>query len=249
MHFQSLQSSFIAAAPLCVVPLGSQAVPAQDQGQGQDPELLLGQEVFDGLKAQAEIIESSPLYDQLLPIADAITRAAQPRYNLPFKFYRVHGAQPNAFATPGGNVHVVDSLLYFRQEYVGTRRDLVSRSISYDPSRHDNVDGRAGTTERGGKSAQPSFWAPSAAHVLAIALLGKLHSLSYSRDVESCAPHHWFGRVCGHRGITLGDWCGCSRILSNAKAGRATPAFVGSPQQSKSDRCAGTALPEESSGL
>lgn len=111
--FQSLQSSFIAAAPLCVVPLGSQAVPAQDQGQGQDPELLLGQEVFDGLKAQAEIIESSPLYDQLLPIADAITRAAQPRYNLPFKFYRVHGAQPNAFATPGGNVHVVDSLLYF----------------------------------------------------------------------------------------------------------------------------------------
>jgi len=73
----------------------------------------MGQEVFDQLKAKGEIIESSPLYDQLKPIADSITQAAQPRYNHPFKFYLVHETQPNAFATPGGNVYVVDSLLYF----------------------------------------------------------------------------------------------------------------------------------------
>ena len=34
----------------------------------------MGQEVFNELKAKGEIIESSPLYDQLKPIADAITK-------------------------------------------------------------------------------------------------------------------------------------------------------------------------------
>lgn len=50
-------------------------------------------------------MESSPLYDQLRPIADAISRVAQPQYNHPFKFYLVHETQPNAFAAPGGNVY------------------------------------------------------------------------------------------------------------------------------------------------
>ncbi len=104
-----LPSLFIAAGLLCLAPLASKAAAAQDPGQDQDQEVQLGQEVFNELKARAEIIESSPLYDQLRPIAEAITRAAQPRYNHPFKFYLVHEAQPNAFATPGGNVYVVDS--------------------------------------------------------------------------------------------------------------------------------------------
>ena len=78
------------------------------RGQNQDDELQMGQEVFNELKAKGEIIESSPLYDQLRPIADAITRAAQPRYSHPFKFYLVHEAQPNAFAT--NNQNRVDAL-------------------------------------------------------------------------------------------------------------------------------------------
>src|SRR5208282_5171406 len=94
-------------------PLAAQAAQAQTQKADQDDEVQMGQEVFDQLKAKGEIVESSPLYDVLKPIADAITRAAQPRYNHPFKFYLVHETQPNAFATPGGNVYVVDSLLYF----------------------------------------------------------------------------------------------------------------------------------------
>ncbi len=53
----------------------------------------MGQQVFDDLKAKGEIIESSPLYDTLRPIADAIARAAQPQYNHPFKFYFVHETQ------------------------------------------------------------------------------------------------------------------------------------------------------------
>jgi hypothetical protein len=53
----------------------------------QDEEAQMGQEVFNELKAKGEIIESSPLYEQLKPIADAITKAVQPRYNHPFKFF------------------------------------------------------------------------------------------------------------------------------------------------------------------
>src|ERR1700675_4651593 len=100
------------AAALCLAGLEN-SPPLMAQSQDPDEEVQMGQEVFNELKAKGEIIESSPLYDQLKPIADAITRAAQPRYNHPFKFYLVHETQPNAFATPGGNVYVVDSLLYF----------------------------------------------------------------------------------------------------------------------------------------
>jgi len=132
---KSVQSIFMIAALLCWTPVGSQAAPAPEQGQDQDPELQLGQEVFNELKARTEIIESSPLYDQLRPVAEAITRAAQPRYNHPFKFYLVHEAKPNAFATPGGNVYVVDSLLYFvknADELAGTLCHEVSHTIHHD---------------------------------------------------------------------------------------------------------------------
>ena len=42
------------------------------QAQDQDEEVQMGQEVFNELKAKGEIIESSPLYDQLKPIVDPI---------------------------------------------------------------------------------------------------------------------------------------------------------------------------------
>src|SRR5262249_11545130 len=98
-----------------IVNLGCTAVgrAATEEKQPRDEEMQIGQEMFQELKAKSEIIESSPLYDQLQPLAEAISRAAQPQYDHPFKFYLVHEAQPNAFATPGGNVYVVDALLYF----------------------------------------------------------------------------------------------------------------------------------------
>src|SRR5215469_17945555 len=106
--FKNSMLSAIAGHCLLAVAIASGQSASADQGQ--DQELQMGQEVFNDLKAKGEIIESSPLYDQLRPLADAITRVAQPRYNHPFKFYLVHETQPNAFATPGGNVYVVDSL-------------------------------------------------------------------------------------------------------------------------------------------
>src|SRR5258706_5938608 len=175
----------------------AQSLPAQNQqmpneqvedqqGLNQDEEVQMGQEVFNELKAKGEIIESSPLYDQLKPIADAITQAAQPRYNHPFKFYLVHETQPNAFATPGGNVYVVDSLLYFvknKEELTGTLCHEVSHTIHHDTV--TLMEKQKKIEER--EVAAAVLLGPTRAHILAIALLGKLHSLSYSRDVESQA--------------------------------------------------------------
>jgi len=45
-----------------------------------DQETELGQEMYKQLRDKVEIIDSSPLYDSLKPVADAITRVAQPRY-------------------------------------------------------------------------------------------------------------------------------------------------------------------------
>jgi predicted Zn-dependent protease len=177
---------YIAAASVGLAGVGIATTPLVAQAQNQDEELQIGQDAFNQLKAKGEIIESSPLYDQLGPIADAITRAAQPRYNHPFKFYLVHEPQPNAFATPGGNVYVVDSLLYFvknTDELAGTLCHEVSHTIHHDTM--TLMEKRQKIAER--EIGAAIILGPSTAHVLAIALLGALHSLSYSRDVESRA--------------------------------------------------------------
>jgi predicted Zn-dependent protease len=177
----------VAAASVAMVAaylagVGSTKAAGPAPAADQDVELQLGQQMFDELKAKGEIVESSPLYDQLRPISDAITRAAQPQYNHPFKFYLVHETQPNAFATPGGNVYVVDSLLYFvknTEELAGTLCHEVSHTIHRDSVTLMEKDQKL--TERDIAAAV------LLGHPLAIALLGKLHSLSYSREVESRA--------------------------------------------------------------
>ena len=181
---KSLRQAFfvIGTAALCL----AAAVSVVAQQQNQDEEVQMGDEVFNELKAKGEIIESSPLYDQLRPFADAITRAAQPRYNHPFKFYLVHEAQPNAFATPGGNVYVVDSLLYFvknTDELAGTLCHEVAHTIHHDTVTLMEKQERLEKRQIGAAI----LLGPTRAHILAILLLGKLHSLSYSRDVESRA--------------------------------------------------------------
>ena len=184
--YRRLRSGLMGAATLLGLLTTGNATPLPWQGQNKDDEVQMGQEVFNELKAKGEIIESSPLYDQLRPIADAITRAAQPQYNHPFKFYLVHETQPNAFATPGGNVYVVDSLLYFvknTEELAGTLCHEVSHTIHHDTVTLMEKQRKIEEREVGAAV----LLGPTRAHILAIALLGKLHSLSYSRDVESRA--------------------------------------------------------------
>lgn len=160
---------------------------AQSQAeQEQDEEVQMGQEVFNELKARGEIIQSSPLYDQLRPISDEIARAAQPQYGHPFKFYLVHEQQPNAFATPGGNVYVVDSLLYFvknKEQLAGTLCHEVSHTIHHDTM--ELMEKRQKIKER--ELGAALLLGPTKAHLLAIALIGHLNSLGYSRDVEERA--------------------------------------------------------------
>jgi predicted Zn-dependent protease len=175
----------LAAASLAALICTSGAAPmAQDRQM--DDEQQIGQQVFDELKGKGEIIASSPLYDQLTPIADAITRTAQPRYIHPFKFYLVHEQQPNAFATPGGNVYVTDSLMYFVkniEELAGTLCHETSHTIHRDTMHLIEKERQVERREIGAAV----LLGPTTAHLLAIALLGKLRSLGYSREAESAA--------------------------------------------------------------
>jgi beta-barrel assembly-enhancing protease len=151
-----------------------------------DQETELGQEVYKELRAKGEIIESSPLYDTLKPIADSISLVAQSRYPHPFKFFLVHEAQPNAFATPGGNVYVVDSLLYFAkntEQLAGTLCHEVSHTIHRDSIALMEKRNRIKRHE----IEAAILLGPTRAHILAIALMGDLHSLGYSREAESNA--------------------------------------------------------------
>jgi len=177
---------YAAAAALCIAAVPSVRILFAAQSSNQDEEVQIGQEVFNELKAKGEIIESSPLYDQLNPIANAITRAAQPRYNHPLKFHLVHEPQPNAFSLPGGNVYVTDALLYFvknTDELAGTLCHEVSHTIHHDSMAMMEEQEKILRREVGAAI----LLGPTRAHVLAIALIGKLNSQGYSRDVEERA--------------------------------------------------------------
>jgi predicted Zn-dependent protease len=173
----------VGLAAIAVIAAGPGARGAVDS---PDDEQQIGQEVFDELKGKGEIIVSSPLYDTLTPIVTAIARTAQPHYNHPFKFYLVHEPQPNAFSVPGGNVYVTDSLLYFvrnSEQLAGTLGHEVSHTIHRDSMKLIEKEQQIARREVGAAI----LLGPSAAHMLAITLIGKLHSLGYSRDAESAA--------------------------------------------------------------
>ena len=156
------------------------------QAGSQDDELQVGQQVYEELKKKGEIVASSPLYDILTPLANAVTKTAQPRYNHPFKFYLVHEQAPNAFSVPGGNVYVTDALLYFvknNEELAGTLCHEVSHTIHHDSMKLIEQEHRIKRREIGAAI----LLSPSVAQMLAIALIGKLHSLGYSREAEAAA--------------------------------------------------------------
>ena len=182
----SKTSRLVLLALLCGAGALSARPDRSTQDQSMDDEQQVGQQVYNELKAKGEIIASSPLYDQLLPLTDVVARTAQPRYNHPFKFYLVHEPAPNAFATPGGNVYVTDSLLYFvknTEQLTGTICHEVSHTIHHDSMALIEKEQQIARREIGAAV----LLGPTKAHVLAIALIGKLNSLGYSRDAESAA--------------------------------------------------------------
>ena len=179
---------FLTAKFWIISLLGFLATPCTAQAPSPEPvtdqETELGQAMYSKLRDQVEIVDSSPLYDNLKPLADAISRVAQPRYPHPFKFFIVHEAQPNAFATPGGNVYGVDSLLYFvknTEQLAGTPCHEVAHTIHRDGIALMEKEQRI----RRHEIEAAVLLGPTRAHIIAIALLGRLNSLGYSRDAES----------------------------------------------------------------
>lgn len=151
-----------------------------------DQETELGMEIYNELKDDGKIVEDSPLYDTLRPIAEALARAAQPHYPHPLKLYVIREDHPNAASTPGGNIYVVESLLTFvknTEELAGTLCHEISHTIHRDSveqmKRESEVFRR--------QLAAAILLGPTAARVLAIAIIGKMDQLHYSRDVESRA--------------------------------------------------------------
>jgi predicted Zn-dependent protease len=153
-----------------------------------DQEQQIGQQVYTELNRKGEIISSSPLYATLEPIAARIKRIADPQYQYPFHFILVHEKDPNAFAVPGGNVYVTDSLMSFvqnKEELAGVLCHETSHDIHHDVINNMRKDQnlQIGATIL-------SLLLGRAAGGLAgsaINLLANVQAQSYSRAVETAA--------------------------------------------------------------
>jgi predicted Zn-dependent protease len=184
----------IAAASLAVAALcaGALCAPASAQrtsesrSSGQYDEPAMGKELFEELRSEGEIVAASPLYATLRPLAQRVTEVVQPQYNYPIHFYIVHEAQPNAFAAPGGNIYVTDSLFFFvrnTEELAGTICHETSHLLHHDSAKkmkeEEDVAARAlGAT---------ILLGPSVATILTVTSIGRLDSLHYSREIEERA--------------------------------------------------------------
>jgi len=151
-----------------------------------DLETEIGQAAYEELRDNGEIIDQSPLYESMRQVTDAVSRAAQSRYDHPFKFILVHEAQPNAFSVPGGMIYVTDSLLYFvknTEQLAGTLCHEASHTIHHDAIAKMKEEEKIKMREIGAAL----LLGPTLAHTIAIGMIGDMHSLAYSRDIESSA--------------------------------------------------------------
>jgi len=164
-----------------------------------DDEEQIGKAIFEQLKTGGQIIATSRLYDYITPVVTPIGKSAQPGYDHRLAFYLVHERQPNAFSVPGGNVYITDELLYFvrnTEQLAGTVCHEVAHATNHDSMKLIQKEIRIARAEMGAAV----LLGPSKGQLLAMALLGKLRSLSYSRDAESeadlkgadiCAASGW----------------------------------------------------------
>lgn len=122
----------LVAALLTVGPPAYAAAQAADTNA---VETQIGKQFYQTLEAKGTILHSSPWYQVLEPITAQIKRVADRQYYRPFTFILVHEAQPNAFAVPGGNVYVTDSLMKLaenREELAGVLCHETSHDIHHD---------------------------------------------------------------------------------------------------------------------
>jgi predicted Zn-dependent protease len=173
-------AAIIAAVVLC----SAAAAPAR----ADDTERQIGAQVYAQLQQKGEIITSSPWYHVLNPIAVRISAVANPQYDYPFHFILVHEQAPNAFAVPGGNVYVTDSLMTFvqnTQELAGVLCHETSHDIHHDVVNLNRKDQnlQIGATVLsillgGGHNGIVNT---------ALGAAGGLETMNFSRSVESAA--------------------------------------------------------------
>ena len=173
------------AGAYCAPAYAQQETRAQQSSHEYD-EPALGKELFNELRSQGEIVASSPLYATLRPLAQRITAVVQPQYDYPIHFYIVHEAQPNAFAAPGGNIYVTDSLFFFvrnTEELTGTICHETSHLLYHDSAKKMKDEQEIAARALGATVVL----GPSVATVLAVTTIARLDALHFSRDVEERA--------------------------------------------------------------
>jgi len=168
------------------------ASPAVAQSSDDQTETQIGQQEYQALQQKGEIISSSPYYAILNPIAQQIKRVADPQYFHPFSFILVHESQPNAFAVPGGNVYVTDSLIKFvqnREELAGVLCHETSHDIHHDVLNLYKKEQRVATTyELTDVLANVLTGGRASGIINAVAQYSfNYQTLHFSRDVEAAA--------------------------------------------------------------
>jgi len=189
MRFLNMWSVWIIVCAIGLVGLLSSAASAQEPANAareHDQEMQMGAQLFDQLKSEGEIVSESPLYGVLAPLSSAITKVVEPKYGYPIHFYIVHETQPNAFAAPGGNIYVTDSLFYFvknTQELSGTLCHETSHLLHDDSMAllQKDADIRARAI------AATILLGPTMRTILLATAIGELDSLHYSREAEEQA--------------------------------------------------------------
>ena len=191
---------FLALLSAAVLALGCIA-PALAYTDEENTELQIGQQEYQQLQQKGEIIRRSPYYTTLNSIAARIAPVADQKYFVPFHFILVHESQPNAFAVPGGNVYVTDSMMSFvknKEELAGVLCHEVSHDIHHDVYNLYVKDQRL------------SLYATLGSLLLGrnsglinsgINIAANLASLNFSRDVEHNADHTG-AYICAQSGVT-----------------------------------------------
>jgi beta-barrel assembly-enhancing protease len=191
---------FLALVSAAVLALGC-AAPALAYTDEEQQELQIGQQVYQQLNQKGEIIRSSPYYTTLNSIAARITPVANKKYFTPFHFILVHESQPNAFAVPGGNVYVTDSMMNFaknKEELAGVICHEVSHDIHHDVYDLYVKDQRLSLYATG-LSLLLGGGRSQLANTL-INLAANVQSLHFSRDVEHNADYTG-AYICAQSGI------------------------------------------------
>lgn len=168
------------------------ATPARANDR-QQAEAQIGSQEYQALAQKGVLISRSAapnLYALLDPIADRIADVANPQYDFPFHFILVHATQPNAFAVPGGNVYVTDSLMKFvqnKEELAGVLCHETAHNIHHDVITNNAKDQTLGTVI--GVLGALTGISKSGLGQLGENVVYTLQSNRFSRTVESAADH------------------------------------------------------------